>query len=181
MNLPNSTLGQTVTFSAAVLVLALLNSLLNPWAMDLGTDYFPTLAQSETEESEETQSGLPQHDFGVVDGEMVLEFLPDLEKSDFAVLIDARSTAHYTEGHIPGAYQIDRYHLDEYVAKALPAMQKAGYVIIYCTGGDCEDSIFLATDLVYQYGLEKEVLYIYEGGMNEWEDLGHPIATGENR
>jgi 3-mercaptopyruvate sulfurtransferase SseA len=60
-------------------------------------------------------------------------------------------------------------------------MQEAGYVIIYCAGGDCEDSIFLATDLVYRYGIEKEVLYIYEGGMEEWEGLGHPIATGEAR
>lgn len=164
MNLPNSTLGQTVTFTAAVLVLAVLNSWVNPSALDLGKDYFP-----------------PQHDFSVVDGQMVLEFLPDLKQSNFAVLIDARSTAHYTEGHIPGAYQIDRYHLEEYVPPALPAMQEAGYVIIYCAGGDCEDSIFLATDLVYRYGIEKEVLYIYEGGMEEWEDLGHPIATGEAR
>lgn len=178
MNLPNSTVGQTAVFSAAVLVLAVLNSLINPSAMDLGTDYFPTLAQNEGASEE---SGLPQHDFGEVDGQMVLEFLPDLKESNFAVLIDARSTEHYTAGHIPGAYQIDRYHLDEYVPAVLPAMQEAGYVIIYCAGGDCEDSIFLATDLVYQHGLEKEVLYIYEGGMEEWEDLGHPIATGESR
>ncbi|MDA0666554.1 MAG: rhodanese-like domain-containing protein [Planctomycetota bacterium] len=178
MNLPNSTFGQTVTFTAAVLVLAVLNSLVNPSAMDLGTDYFPTLTQSGEENSE---GALPKHDFGVLDGQMVLEFLPDLRQSDFAVLIDARSTAHYTEGHIPGAYQIDRYKLDEYVPPVLPAMQAAGYVIIYCAGGDCEDSIFLATDLVYHFGLEKEVLYIYEGGMEEWEDLGHPIATGKAR
>ena len=178
MNLPNSTFGQTLTFTAAVLVLAVLNSFINPTALDLGTDYFPSLVQSGTEAPE---GGLPEHDFNQIDGEMVLEFLPDLKESDFAVLIDARSTTHYTAGHIPGAYQIDRYHLDEYVPPVLPAMQNAGYVIIYCAGGDCEDSIFLATDLVYRYGLEKEVLYIYEGGMEEWKDLGHPIATGEAR
>lgn len=178
MNLPTSTLGQTITFTASVLVLAVLNSFMNPSAMDLGTDYFPSLVQDETPDA---TGQLPKHDFGTLDGQMVLEFLPDLKQSEFAVLIDARSTEHYAQGHIPGSYQIDRYHLEEFVPPVLPAMQKAGYVIIYCAGGDCEDSIFLATDLVYRYGLEKEVLYIYEGGMEEWKDLGHPIATGETR
>ena len=178
MNLPSSTSGQTVAFTAAVLVLALLNSLMNPSALDLSTDYFPTIASGN---SEEGAAGLPQHDFNVIDADSILEFLPELKGSNFAVLIDARSTAHYSQGHIPGSYQIDRYHLDEFVPPVLDAMKEAGYVMIYCAGGECEDSIFLATDLVYQWGIDKDVLYIFEGGMEEWKDLGLPIATGVER
>jgi len=164
-----------------VLLLALLNSQLNPNALNLSTDYFPQSPSPNSADSDQAAKDLPKHDFHVITGDMILEFLPDLMESDMAVLIDARSTAHYTAGHIPGAYQIDRYHLDEYIPPILPAMRKAGYVMVYCAGGDCEDSIFLATDLVYQFGIEKEVIYIYEGGMEEWEALGHPLKTGAER
>jgi len=181
MTLPTSTRGQTVVFTAIVLLLAILNSLLNPSALDLGTNYFPQSQSSASNEGEGAGDGLPEHGFNIITGDEILGFLPDLMQSNMAVLLDARSAAHYTEGHIPGAYQIDRYHLEEYVPPVLPAMQEAGYVMVYCAGGDCEDSIFLATDLVYRFGIEKEVLYIYAGGMEEWKALGHPLKTGAER
>lgn len=155
---------QTLAVGGIVLVLALLNSWLNPSAVDLDRNYFAKL-----------------HDFQTIEADDIVEFLPELMESSFAVLIDARDAAHYAGGHIPGAYLLDNYKIDDYIGAALPAMQEAGFVIVYCKGGDCEDSIFLATDLVYQHGIEKEVIYIYEGGTEEWEALGHPLREGMGR
>lgn len=180
MNAPSSTLSQTIIFSAAVLVLGLLNSFLNPTALDLGRDYFPKLISSD-QPVDGGHSDLPQHDFGVMTADLLLEFLPELMDSNAAVLIDARSSEHYEADHIPGAYLVHHYTKDNYIDAVLPQMREAGYVIVYCRGGDCEDSIFLATDLVYHHGIEKEVIYIYEGGIAEWESLGHPLKEGIER
>ena len=51
-------------------------------------------------------------------------------------------------------------------------------VVVYCKGGDCEDSIFLARDLVYKHAVPLESLYIYEGGMNDWNTNGSPVQSG---
>ncbi|MGB0952801.1 MAG: rhodanese-like domain-containing protein [Planctomycetota bacterium] len=181
MKLPSSTLGQTAAFSGLVLVLALLNTVINPTAIDLGRDYFPSLGGgSSIDPGTGLSTGLPQHDFGVMDLEMMLEFLPEFAvEGSGIVLIDARSEDHFEAGRIPGAKLLDHYRKQDYIDAVLPAMQEAGYVVIYCKGGDCEDSIHLATDLVYHHGIEKEVLYIYEGGIDEWEKAGHPIAEGK--
>lgn len=180
MKMPSTTLGQTAAFSGLVLVLALLNSWINPTALDLGRDYFPSLGGSSSDTGSSLSTGLPEHDFGVMDLEMMLEFLPEFPVDGSGiVLIDARSEEHFLEGHIPGAKLLHHYRKEDYIDAVLPAMQDAGYVVIYCKGGDCEDSIHLATDLVYHHGIEKEVLYIYEGGIEEWENAGHPIAEGK--
>ena len=54
-------------------------------------------------------------------------------------------------------------------------------MIIYCAGGDCEDSIQLATDLVFTHGLSKEMIAIYEGGYEEWvnAELGTAMTEGQ--
>ena len=122
----------------------------------------------------------PVHDFGVMELDMMVEFLPEFAVADSGiVLIDARSKEHFEETRIPGARLVHHYRQEDTIAEHLPAMKEAGYVVIYCAGGDCEDSIHLATDLVYHHGLEKEVLYIYEGGMEEWEAAGHPVVEGK--
>jgi rhodanese-related sulfurtransferase len=54
-------------------------------------------------------------------------------------------------------------------------------VVVYCKGGDCEDSIFLARDLAYKYDVAIDSLYIYEGGMNDWQQRNLATTSGEQR
>lgn len=180
MKLPASTFAQTLVFSGLVLALALVNTVVNPSALDLGRDYFPSSGSPSASSSGEQTGGLPVHDFGVIDLEMMLEFLPEFGvEGSGIILLDARSAEHFEESRIPGSRLLHHYRQDATLEQHLPAMREAGYVVIYCAGGDCEDSIHLATDLVYRHGIEKEVLYIYEGGMEEWEAAGHPLAEGK--
>jgi rhodanese-related sulfurtransferase len=102
---------------------------------------------------------------------------PRLESGE-VVLIDARNEALFQEQHIPGAYLFDHYKMDQYVDLVLPMCQIAEEVIVYCSGGHCEDSEFTATDL-QQLGIPQEKLFIYAAGMRGWNEGGYPIAMGD--
>jgi rhodanese-related sulfurtransferase len=93
------------------------------------------------------------------------------------VFVDARNDKHYEAGHIPGAHQLDHYRLERYLQDLLPRCLIAESVVIYCNGGECEDSLFAATDLL-EVGLPAAKLLIYEGGFNEWKQAGMPVETG---
>jgi len=96
---------------------------------------------------------------------------------DQDIFIDARDDAHYLEGHIPGAYQLDHYRLERYLPELLPICMNASRIVIYCNGGACEDSQLAAEDLMLE-GIEPARLIIYEGGIVRWREENLPIETG---
>ncbi len=93
------------------------------------------------------------------------------------VFIDARNDELYEEGHIPGALQADHYRLEDYIENVLAYAESADRIIVYCNGGDCEDSIYMCTDLV-ELDVPYDRIYLYVGGWKEWESNGQPVATG---
>ncbi len=100
--------------------------------------------------------------------------------SEQVVFVDARDDRHYQEGHIPGAYQFDHYHPDNYLPTVLPACQNAEQIVVYCTGGNCEDSEFAALTL-RDAGIPSNRLFIYAGGITEWAANGLPVETGARK
>lgn len=94
------------------------------------------------------------------------------------VFVDARNDEHYRSGHIPGAYLFDRYRAGEYLAAVLPVCLTAEKVVVYCTGGDCEDSEFAAITL-RDAGVSPQNLYVYSGGMADWTAAGLPVESGK--
>ncbi len=95
------------------------------------------------------------------------------------VFIDARNDEHYEEGHIPGAIHIDRYNSDEHFDQAKVALRSADIIVIYCGGGECEDSIYLASELVEPRGIPFENIRLFEGGMMEWEGDNLDLEVGD--
>jgi rhodanese-related sulfurtransferase len=100
-------------------------------------------------------------------------------EQDLVVFLDARSDDHYREGHIPGAYLLDYYRAEKYLGDILPVCQKAEKIVVYCNGGDCEDSLHTAMLLGNDAGVSKEKLCVYGGGIAEWTAEGQPVETGE--
>ncbi len=92
--------------------------------------------------------------------EQVLRLLENPE----LLLIDARRPEDYAAGHIPGARNVFAYdfaaHIPEFIT--LPRTKP---ILIYCDGGQCELSRYLAEQL-RTLGFRR--LYIYEGGWEEW-------------
>ncbi|HRX85753.1 MAG TPA: rhodanese-like domain-containing protein [Phycisphaerae bacterium] len=94
------------------------------------------------------------------------------------IFIDARDDAHYTEGHIPGAYQLDHYRADRYLPDLLPICRSALRIVVYCNGGSCEDSQLAAEDLMLE-GIDPSKILVYEAGITEWRAQGLPLEVGE--
>jgi rhodanese-related sulfurtransferase len=93
-----------------------------------------------------------------------------------AVLVDARNAASFAEGHIAGAIALP---LEQARTRpAQPFKQKLpadSFIITYCNGFSCHDSMDLARILI---GAGYTSVYVFEGGYPEWRDAGYPVAKG---
>jgi len=118
----------------------------------------------------------------VVDCKQAQELFNDPRFAQGAVIfIDARNDEHYQQGHIPGAWQFDRYHPENYLAAVLPVCQLAQQVVVYCAGGDCEDSEFAALFLRDSAQVPGGKLLVFTGGWTEWTARGLPVEKGERK
>lgn len=93
------------------------------------------------------------------------------------IFIDARDDAHFERGHIPGAYAFDRFYPDRYLPEVLPVASVADWVVVYCEGGRCEDSIFAARFL-RDAGVPETQIAVFKGGIAEWKSRGGPVELG---
>lgn len=171
---------------------------LSPRGLKLTTDYFPGAIQSSLPAATVTPESpsLGHTNAALTAAEVVLAarlqakglqlatsdqaaqlFRDPRQEQELVVFIDARNDWHYQQGHIPGAYQFDHYRAADYLAAVLPVCQTAEQIVIYCTGGDCEDSEFAAIFL-HQAGIPVEKLLVYAGGMAEWTAKGLPVEIG---
>jgi 3-mercaptopyruvate sulfurtransferase SseA len=121
----------------------------------------------------------------LVDGRQAEELFRDPRYGqELIVFVDARDDQRYQEGHVPGAYQFDHFqfikHPEQCLATVLPACQSAQQVVVYCNGGDCEDSEFAAKDLRDAL-VPKERLFVYDGGIMEWTAKNLPIEIGSRK
>jgi rhodanese-related sulfurtransferase len=97
------------------------------------------------------------------------------------LFLDARRTSVYEQGHITGArpFSVWESDIDEKVNKLFtersdPRDQNLP-IVIYCSGGDCEDSHMLAQKL---WGIQFNNVYVYKDGFPDWQKRGLPIHTG---
>ena len=113
-----------------------------------------------------------------VDGRQAAQLFHDPRfKQGNIAFIDARDEQHYGEGHIPGACEFDAYHPEKYFATVLPVCQAAEQIVVYCNGGDCDDSESAAI-MLRDVGIANRKLFIYTGGITEWTTNGLPVEIG---
>jgi len=99
------------------------------------------------------------------------------------LFLDARRTSVFEEGHIPGArsYSVWESDIDDKVSSLFnersdPRDQNLP-IVIYCSGGACEDSHMLAQKL---WGIQFNNVYVYKDGYPDWQKRGWPVKTGAN-
>jgi rhodanese-related sulfurtransferase len=97
------------------------------------------------------------------------------------LFIDARRSSVFAEGHIVGArsFSVWESDVDEkvnalYEERQDPAEQNHP-IVIYCSGGACEDSHMLAQKL---WGVQFNNVYVYKDGFPDWQNRGGAIKTG---
>jgi rhodanese-related sulfurtransferase len=91
--------------------------------------------------------------------------------------VDARDERNYQSGHIPGAWQFDHYRAEQYLPSVMAVCLGAQKVVVYCSGGNCEDSEFAAV-MLRDAGVPAESLFVYPGGISEWTTNGLPLEVG---
>jgi rhodanese-related sulfurtransferase len=94
------------------------------------------------------------------------------------LFIDARGEHDYQAGHIPGAFEFYPYYPQKYLENVLTPCQIAEQIVVFCAGGECEDSESAALFLRDAAGVPGEKLFIYGGGMTEWEAAKLPVEIG---
>lgn len=107
----------------------------------------------------------------------VVELFNDPRYGSTVVFVDARDDKNYQAGHIPGAWQFDHYRPQTHIPVVVPVCVAAELIVVYCTGGDCEDSEF-ATLSLRELGVPPGKIYIYAGGLKEWSAHGLPLEIG---
>jgi rhodanese-related sulfurtransferase len=112
----------------------------------------------------------------------------EISGSDAALLhskgvlfLDARRTSVFEDGHIAGArsYSVWESDIDDKVnalfgERGDPREQNLP-IVIYCSGGACEDSHMLAQKL---WGIQFNNIYVYKDGFPDWQKRGGAVKTG---
>ena len=189
---------EALVVAALGLALALAANALSSRGLRLSRDYFPGGARPAPVHSavnstntssnaapadpwEALRKRLAQHGLQVVTSNEVVSLFRDPRfEAGVVVFIDARDDAHYTAGHIPGAWQFNHYRPEGYLPAVLPVCLVAQQIVVYCGGGDCEDSEFAAI-MLRDAQVPAKNLFVYAGGFNEWTKLGQPVETGARR
>ena len=137
---------------------------------DGGSAKAPTSEKGAT--AEKTKAKKLEHDYQTITVAEAHEVLDDPKtEQGLNVFVDAREEPLFLEGHIPGAIQCFPYETQRCLNRVLAAAQGAEKVIVYCGGGDCEDSIYMCRELV-DAGVPEEAVYLFEGGWKEWAAKG---------
>jgi len=93
------------------------------------------------------------------------------DKGD-ALFVDARVYEDYTEGHIQGAVSMPVNRFDESIDDFLEKYSLSQQIVTYCSGRECEDSHFLAEQLINEGYTEMK---IFIDGYPGWEEKGYPV------
>ena len=98
------------------------------------------------------------------------------------LFLDARRSKDYAQGHVAGARSFPVWEAD-LVRERVETLVGEGRdgsvpVVLYCSGGDCEDSHMLAQML---FGAGFENLLVYRDGFPDWVKRGGAVAAGGAR
>jgi 3-mercaptopyruvate sulfurtransferase SseA len=109
------------------------------------------------------------------EGVVSLEQMKQMFDAGTAVIIDARATTEYEEGHIPGAINIPHDRIPEFMDVLTSEVSTDAHVVCYCRSLTCDFSDLLATEMkVIGY----QSVSVFSGGWDQWKEAGYPAETG---
>jgi rhodanese-related sulfurtransferase len=101
-----------------------------------------------------------------------------------ALFLDARRTSVFEDGHIAGSrsFSVWEADIDDKVnalfnERSDPREQNLP-IVIYCSGGACEDSHMLAQKL---WAIQFNNVYVYKDGFPDWQNRGGAVRTGSGQ
>jgi rhodanese-related sulfurtransferase len=185
---------EALVVAIAGIAVAFVANALSPRGLNLTRDYFPNDRQplavvpinsapapgatNTASPFEQLAAKFHAEGLQLADNNLATKLFHDPKyQQGLVIFVDARKDEAYQAGHIPGAYQLDHFHPEEYIATTVPVCQTAEQIIVYCNGGECDDSENTAIFL-RDAGIPKEKLFVYAGGIEEWTASHLPLETG---
>ncbi len=92
------------------------------------------------------------------------------------LLLDARSSDLYLEGHLPAARSLPWGEIENLLPAFRAEVPVDRSLVAYCSGYGCEDSFNLAQRLM---AVGYADVRVFEGGLPEWQDAGLPVEEGQ--
>jgi len=93
-----------------------------------------------------------------------------------ALFIDSRPKQKFSAGHILNAVSIPLEENKKKLQSPLTVPLERT-IIVYCDGGDCQESLALAK-VLYIQGYKN--IRVFTGGWAEWAGTGHPTAKNHD-
>jgi rhodanese-related sulfurtransferase len=97
-------------------------------------------------------------------------------ESKSALIFDARPSAFFLRGHVPGAVNLARDNFAQdyrHLSGVLKGAEDKP-IIVYCSGGACHDSRLVANALL---SLGFTNVRVFTGGWEAWSAAGLPVST----
>jgi 3-mercaptopyruvate sulfurtransferase SseA len=180
------TVGLTIAQALVLLLLGIAigcgaNAVRTKGHIDIGRDYFTPSTQPTHGDPGTTKPTSQPIPYEVLTLEQVVQLYEDPKcQTGEYLFVDAREDEDYNAGHIRGAIQCDHYQLDRFIDNVLQFAAVAEKVVVYCKGGDCEDSLLVCGDLEAR-GIPRERLSLFQGGWDEWSAKQMPSETREEQ
>jgi len=142
----------------------------------------PKAVASVTNAQQNLEAQLRAEGLNLADSNLVARLFHDPRvQQDLVIFVDARNNEEFQQGHIPGAFLFNHYHPETYLPTVWPACQAAQQIVVYCNGGNCDESILAARILKDLPQIGGEKLFVYAGGITEWTTNGWPVEIGERK
>jgi rhodanese-related sulfurtransferase len=93
-----------------------------------------------------------------------------------ALFIDSRPKQKFSEGHILNAVSVPLEENKKKLNSPLNIPLETT-IVVYCDGGDCQESLGLAKTL-HDHGFKN--IRVFTGGWAEWARTGYPTAEGHD-
>src|SRR4051794_10741233 len=176
---------EAIILAIAGLLFALAATALSPRGLRPARNYFPSAPGARTNATAKAWAPSPRslaerlQQWGLKlasSNEVAQLFRDPGYEQGLIVFVDARNDHAYQSGHVPGAWQLDRYRPEAYMPTVLPLCLTAQKIVVYCAGGACEDSE-LAAVMLRDAGIPAANILVYGGGITEWTN-GLPFEIG---
>jgi rhodanese-related sulfurtransferase len=92
-----------------------------------------------------------------------------------AAFIDTRKKEEYETGHVQNAFRIALSNFRTGDPALLGMISRSQSVVVYCNGGQCDESEAVARMLA---GSGYSKVYVLHDGFPGWKAVGHPVQTG---
>ncbi|MGA0332616.1 MAG: rhodanese-like domain-containing protein [Kiritimatiellia bacterium] len=91
----------------------------------------------------------------------------EIVRSGSHLILDARKTSDYDDGHIPTAFSVPVSKFEESFPMIAPMLLPDTPLVVYCSGPQCDDALRLI-ERMREAGVEAAVLYLE--GMEGWNE-----------